>query len=82
VHGTRYRKIKAYLQDPNLKAPTGGSAAIKLRWGPLNEYELYNNALYFIDGRNNNGKRVVLDYMQQRTKAMLEKYHEINHNEV
>jgi len=44
VVGTRYRKIKAYLGDPNLKAPRGDTSAIKLR--SLTEYELRNDALY------------------------------------
>ena len=45
-----------------MKAPTGDLAEIKLRWKALNEYELRNDALHYIAGKNNNGKRVVLEH--------------------
>ncbi|KAF8418147.1 hypothetical protein EV426DRAFT_577688 [Tirmania nivea] len=55
-----YRKIKAYLRDPNLKAAKGNTTEIKLRSKALKEYELRNNALYFTAGKNN--QRVVLKH--------------------
>lgn len=36
--------------------------AIKRRWNVLKEYESCNDGLYFISGKNSNGKRVVLEY--------------------
>jgi len=41
--GTRYRKVKAYLRDPNLKAPRGDASEIKLP----------KDALYYMAGKHN-----------------------------